>query len=845
MSATSVRWGLAARLARRELRGGLRGFWIFLGCLVLGVAAIATVNSLASGVQSSLRDDGRAILGGDVSLRLVFIQADEAQRATLESLGDVSEIVEARAMARTIDGEDSSLVELKAVDDVYPLYGEMDLAPPLPIDEALGQIDGVWGAVADETILTRHDLSVGDRLRIGEIEIDVRAVIEEEPDRAAAGAFVLGPRLMVSRGAIEAAGLLQPGSLVYWNYRLRLPQDLPAEDAIAAIRAAHPEAGWSITDFSDAAPQLQTMIDRLALFLTLVGLTALLVGGVGIGNAVKAFVDTRIATIATLKCLGAEGRLIFRIYFIQILILAGLGIIIGLIVGAVVPVLVGDLVSELLPISVSIGIYPSALLLAAGFGVLTTLAFSIWPIAKARDIPAASLFRNLIVPTTGWPRLPYVLATVVTTVALAALAIGTADRPDFAAWFVAGAVVVVLAFRLVAIAIVAIVRVLPRSRRMGVRLATSNLTRAGAPTANLVLSLGLGLTVLVAISLIEGNMSRQVQDQIPDQAPSFFFVDIQPDQREPFEAAAYEQGASQVVEVPSLRGRIVAANGVPAAEALQDPEESWLIEGDRGVSYATEPSDRYTIIDGEWWAPDYAGPPLISVYRDIANAFGLGVGDTLTINVLGRDIEAEVANVRDIDWSTINVNFTMVLSPEPLVNAPHTLIATVRIPPDQETGLQRAIGEAFPNVTAVRVADALDTVNEVLLQIGTAVRAVAAVTLIAGTLVLGGAIAAGHRRRVYDAVVLKVLGATRGNVIRAFLVEYGLLGLVAALIATAVGTIAAWAVLTEVMNVDEWIFLPLSLTATALIALGITLALGLAGTWLALRRKAAPLLRNE
>jgi len=838
-------WGLAARLARRELRGGLSGFWIFLGCLVLGVAAIATVNSLASGVQSSLREDGQAILGGDLSLRLVFLPADEDQQATMASLGDVSEIIETRAMARTVDGDDSSLVELKAVDNAYPLYGTMALTPSMPLDDALAQQDGVWGAVIDDTILTRLNLGVGDRLRLGEIEIDIRATIDDEPDRASAGAFVLGPRLMVARAAVEDAGLLQPGSLAYWNYRLRLPPDADVSAAIAELRTTHPEAGWSITDFGDAAPQLQTMIDRLALFLTLVGLTALLVGGVGVGNAVRAFVETRIATIATLKCLGAEGRLIFDIYLIQVLVLAGVGILLGVIIGAAAPVLVGDLVSELLPISVRIGVYPSALALAACFGLLTTLVFSLWPLAKAREIPAASLFRNLIAPSTGWPRLSYVVASIIATVALAALAIATADRPDFAAWFVAGAIFAVLAFRLVAWVIVRIVRALPRPRRMGVRLATSNLTRPGAPTANLVLSLGLGLTVLVAIALIEGNMSRQVQDQIPEQAPSFFFIDVQPDQRAPFETLARESGSTQVVEVPALRGRIVAANGVPAAEALLDPEQSWLIEGDRGVSYATAPSDRYTITEGEWWPADYAGPPLISIYQNIARGFGIGVGDILTVNVLGRDIEAEIANVRDIDWSTINVNFTMVFSPEPLINAPHTLIATVRIPPEQEAALQQAVGQAFPNITAVRVADALDTVNDVLMQIGTAVRAVAAVTLVAGTLVLGGAIAAGHRRRVYDAVVLKVLGATRGNIIRAFLIEYGLLGLVAAAIASLIGTIAAWAVLTGVMRVEEWVFLPVALTATALISLGITLILGLAGTWLALRRKAAPLLRNE
>jgi len=360
-----------------------------------------------------------------------------------------------------------------------------------------------------------------------------------------------------------------------------------------------------------------------------------------------------------------------------------------------------------------------------------------------------------------------------------------------------------------------------------------------------VLSLGLGLTVLVAIALIEGNMARQVEEELPDDAPAFFFVDIQPDQIAPFrELIASIDGTSDLQEVPSLRGRIVAVNGVPAEQALVDSESSWLLRGDRGVTYRARPRPSDTVVDGQWWPEDYAGPPLLSIYQDIATAFGIGIGDEMTVNVLGRNITADIANIREIDWSTLSINFTIVFSPAPLNAAPHTLIGTVQATEAAEGTVQRRVTEAFANVTAVRVRDALDAVNAILGRIATAVRGTAGITLIAGTLVLAGAIAAGHRRRVYDSVVLKVLGATRGDVLRAFSIEYGLLGLLTAAIAAAVGTLTAWAVLTFVMEID-WVFLPGAVAATALLCTAITLAFGFVGTWRALGQKAAPLLRNE
>ncbi|ACJ00452.1 ABC transporter permease [Rhodospirillum centenum] len=843
---------LALTIARRELRGGLTGFRIFLACLTLGVGAIATVQSVSGGILDALRSDGRAILGGDVALRLLYREATPDQRAWLAERGTLLTSAEMRAMARDPqDAGRSALVELKSVGPAYPLYGTFEIADGALVQDrtdvqaALAERGGTWGALIEDTLAARLDLAPGDRVAVGEAVLEVRGLIAREPDRAGSGSFSLGPRLLVADGALAATDLVQPGSLITWSYLLRLP---PGSDPAAfrtSVEETFPAAGWRIRDFTDAAPQLARFIDRLTLFLTLVGLTALLVGGVGVGNAVRSYLESKTATIATLKCLGARGGLIFEAYLAQILALALLGTALGLLLGAVAPVLAGRALAGLLPITARIGVYPEALAVAAGFGLLTALAFSLWPLGRAREVPAAALFRDAVAPGGGRPR-PLVLALLLAAVAgLAGLAVGTADAKLFAAAFVAGSAATLGAFWAAGWLVTRVAARLGRPRRPVLRLALANIHRPGNPTGAVVLSLGLGLTVLVAIALIEGNFRRAVLETMPEGAPAFFFVDIQPDQLDDFSRTVLAvPGTADLNRVPQLRGRISTVNGRPAEEAVVNREHAWVLNGDRGVTYRAEAPADDKVLAGGWWPADYRGPAKLAVYKDIADAFGIGPGDRMAINILGRDIEAEVAVVRDLDFRSMGINFTLVFSPGVLEAAPHTWLATVRAEPDSELAVQRAVTERYSNITAVRVRDALETVGSILTNIGMAVRVTAAVTLLAGTLVLAGAIAAGHRRRVYDAVVLKVLGATRGTVLRAFLLEYGLLGLITAAVASLLGSLVAWAVLTRVMEL-EFVLLPSAVATTALLCTGITLGLGFIGTWRALGQPAAPLLRNE
>ena len=836
-------WVLALRLARRELRGGIKGFRIFLACLTLGVFAIAAVGAISASVVAGLERDARVILGGDVTMRRLYRPASAEQLDWLARRATLSRSVEMRAMARALDGARRTLVELKAVDDRYPLYGGLELAPALSHETLFGRHDGVPGAAVEQSLAVRLDLKLGDRIKVGDGTFELRAMIAREPDRGIGG-LDFGPRVMIALDALSDTGLIQPGSLVEYHYRMRLPPGVAAAGFIEALRRETADDGWRIRSFRQATPGIDRFVQRISMFLTLVGLTALLVGGVGVGNAVRSYLDSKTATVATLKSLGAPGALVFRVYLLLVLALAAVGIAIGLALGALAPPVAERALGGLLPVPIALGFYPRPLIGAGLFGVLTALVFSLWPLARAREVQAASLFRDVVAPVRRLPRPGYLVAIAAGIAALGALAVWSAPDRVLAAWFVVGAAASFLAFRLLALGLMRLARALGRPRNPRLRLALGNLHRPGAPTSSVVLSLGLGLTVLVIVALIEGNLSRQVEERLPARAPSFFFIDIQPDQLAGFEQLVTRfPGVSSTKVVPMVRGRITRINDVPVEHAKVAPESRWALDSDRGLTFSATPPEGARIVTGAWWPADYAGPPLVSFDAGLAAGFGITVGDTLTVNLLGREVTARIANLREIDWSSLGLNFAMVFAPGFLEAAPHTDLAVVYAEPDAEEPLLRAVTDRFTNVSAIRVKDALAAIDAILQAIAVAARVTASITLVAGTLVLAGAMVAGHHRRVYDAVVLKVLGATRRDLVGAFLLEYGLLGLATALIAGAIGTLGGWLVVTRVMHA-EWVFLPWTLVAVAVLCGAITIVFGLVGTWRALGQKAAPLLRN-
>ncbi len=851
-------WSLALRFARRELRGGFAGFRLMMACLALGVAAIAGIGSFSATIGESLQNDARALLGGDVELRLTHQKATPEQRAYLDAQGPVSAIATMRAMAATIssatigEAPGRQLVELKAVDNAYPLYGEAWLDPILPLDQALAPEmrngETVYGAVAQPDLFTLLKIKPGTVVQVGEAKFVLRAALLREPD-AAGDIFKLGPSLLTSEAALTASQLEQPGSLIRYEYRVALPLGTNLAAWSERTTQAFPDAAWRIRTLDEGAPGIGQQLDRLNLFFTLIGLTALLVGGIGVANAVKSYLDGKTATIATFKCLGAPAALIFRVYLLQIMVMALGGIVLGLLVGAVLPAAGLNAVRDGLSLDVHFGLHAAPLLLAGAYGILTALAFALWPLARAREVPAAHLFRDLVSPDRVWPRPRLIAATVVAGLALAALAYISATERSFALWFILGAIATIVVFRGFAVVVTRASRALGhRMHGASIRVpllnfALTNLHRPGSPAGIILLSFGIGLTVFVTLMQIEGNLNAQINERLPKEAPSYFFVDIQPPQVPEFERILSETpGVTGHQRMPSLRARIVAIKGVEVDENNVAPEARWAVRSDRGLTYSATPPDGSKIVAGRWWAPDYQGPPIISFDARVAQGMGIGVGDSLTFDILGRRITATIANLREINYQTLGLNFAIIFAPGVLEAAPQTHLSTVSTVPGAENALREAVLSRFPNVTAINVKDALETASDAFNKIADAARALASLALIAGVLVLAGAIAAGRRARIYDAVVLKVLGATRKNLLGAYIIEYATIGLSASVIAGALGTFAGWRIVTKIMRAD-WVFLPGTLAGTAVVCTLAVMAFGFVGTWRALGQKASPILR--
>jgi putative ABC transport system permease protein len=840
---------LSLRYALRELRGGLRGFYVFIACIALGVMAIAGVGSVAASLGEGLAREGRNLLGGDVAFVLFQREAQPQEVAFLRSRGELSVIATLRAMARASDGR-LALVEMKAVDGSYPSLGELTLDPKLPFGNILEQHDGVFGAAADPTLLARLDLKIGDKVSVGDATFQIRSAVEAEPDKLGVGVG-FGPRFLVSELALRATGLLQPGSLVRWNYRLKLPPNAADDRAMAALiddaRKAAPEAGWEVRNRANASPGLERTINRFTQFLTLVGLAALLVGGVGVANAVKSHIDRKVEVIAAFKALGATGRDVFAIYLTQVVLLAGVGSVIGLAAGASLPFVIVGLFGKLLPLPVVPAVHPDELALSFVYGLLTALAFGLWPLGRVHDVPVAALFRESVVAEWHRPRWRYLALMTVVIALLIAVVIGLAYDKRVAAVFVASSAAVFAVLRGVAGAVMAGARRLPRTRSTMLRLAISNIHRPGALTPSVVLSLGLGLAVLVVITQIDGNLRRQFLAALPEHAPSFYFIDIPSSEADRFAAFLVKtEPQSTVEDVPMLRGRIVAARGVRAEELHPSTDAEWVLQSDRGLTYTGEVPKGSKVVEGEWWGANYGGPPLVSIEKKIADGLHLKLGDEIVVNVLGRDIPAKIGNMRNIDWQGLGINFVLVFSPNAFMGAPHTHIATLTEPhpsAEEDARIIKTVADSYPMVTSVRVREVMQTIGSVVTNLTLAIRGASAVTLISAILVLGGALAAGHRHRVYDAVILKTLGATRARLLGAYALEYLLIGLATAVFGVIAGSVAAYFIVTRLMTLS-FVWDAGSAVAVVASALIVTVGLGLAGTLLALNQKPATVLRN-
>ncbi len=822
---------VAWTIARRELRGGLRGFWVFLACLALGVGAIAAVGSVRGAIEDGLAREGATLLGGDAELRFVYRFATEDERDLIEAAAtDVSEVVDFRSMAVVGKGESSerSVTQVKGVDNAYPLVGTVGLEPAIALEDALAERDGLPGAVMEPILAQRLDLAIGDTFRLGVQEFRLNAHLTREPDGLGAN-FGFGPRTMVRTEALANAELLGPGTLYEVNYRMLLP-GANLDAARAQVAQAFEGAGARWRDSRNAAPQIRNVIERVSSFLVLVGIAGLAVGGVGVSAAVRTYLDSKSRVIATLKTIGADNRSIFAVYFLQIGVLTALGLVLGLAIGAVVPFAVAPLVADQVPVDLVVGLQPRALVEAAIYGAMTALIFTLWPLARTEEVRAAAIFRGMGEVKARWPRWPYLVTTLGLVGLLVLLTAWFAAVPQLAYATAAGVIGALAVLTGAALLVRLLARRLARARalrgRTALRMAMGAIGNPREGATAVILSLGLGLTVLAAVGQVDSNLQRAISLDLPDRAPSYFFLDIQNDQLEGFlDRLDRDDDVDRVETAPMLRGVVTALNGIPAEEHPQSGH--WVLRGDRGVTYSATKPEGTTLIEGEWWPEDYSGPPLVSFGAEQAGELGLGVGDSVTVNILGRDITAEIANLREVDFSTGGIGFVMALSPEPLRAAPHTHIATVYALEAAEGAILRDLSNAYPNITAIRVREAAERVTEALSTMATATRYAALATLLTGFVVLIGAAAAGERARVFEAAVMKTLGAPRERILASFALRAALMGAAAGLVALGAAALAAWGVMRFVME-SSYQFEPVSAIGIVLGGIIATLLAGLA-----------------
>nr|WP_253200993.1 FtsX-like permease family protein [Sphingomonas quercus] len=826
------------RLGLRDLRGGIGGLRLLAICLLLGVAALAGVGSLSAAILSGLAAAGQGIVGGDIEMRVSQRRAAPDELAAFARTGLVSETIRMRAMASRLDGAETALVELKGVDARYPLYGSFRLAPG-----ALRARPGPGEVAVAPALADRLRLRIGDSVRIGDARLRLIGFVAEEPDRLGEG-FTLGPVAIAGMDTLHQTGLVMPGSLYQARYRIKLPPAIADAHATAeALERRFPLGGWETRDRTNAAPSLRRFITRLGQFLSLVGLAALAVAGIGVGNGVSSWLDGKRRGIAVLKALGADSRTIFLAYLAQIGIVAAIGVAAGLVIGALVPPAVGALAGDALPVRPGFALHPLPMVVAAAYGLLVALLFSLAPLARARAVTAASLFRGGVEPMAA-PGGRVRLLQGGLALAIAALAILGADDRMIAAGFIAGVAGLLALLAGIGVAVRRIAAALPRPRRPLARLAIANLHRPGAPTGQLVVALGLGLTLFATLAVIETSLGASLTGAIPARAPSFFVLDLPKDDAARFrELVAARAPRAEVRTVPMLRGAVVEIGGRRVEEMKDIPSDAWMLRGDRGLTYAASLPAGSRVVEGKWWPGDYRGPPLVSIDVQAARALGLKIGDSLTVSVLGVEIPAHIASFREIEWDTMGFNFAILFAPGVLEAAPHTVSATIAVAPSEEPAISRAVTADFPSASLIRVKDVIGQVATVLGQMGLAIRAAGSVAVLAGIAVLVGAVAASRRQRVYDAVLLKLLGATRAQVLAAQALEFALLALALAILALVFGAAGGWYVVTRVLELEwapDW---RVVLATLALGGVG-TLVIGLLATLPALNARPARALRD-
>ncbi len=886
------------RMAWRETRAAWRHFLFFFACIALGVGALVGVGLFATGVEQTITREARSLLGGDLEIRLSRTLSEHG-RSVLSSLATrgvvgthASELIAMAADQKGESGRNTQIVELKAVEPNYPLYGELVLDPPGDPNDRLN-LDGracesrgrvapgeCFGALVQESLLIRMGVTAGARLKIGQTTFVITGLIRKEPDRVA-NAFSLGPRVLISREGLAATELLKPGSRVRERYLLRLPDGMPVEPVMGELRGRLAGESARVSTYRNAQPRLKRFLDQLARYLGLIGLTTLFVGGIGVATTVQAFIREKLYTIAILKTLGADSRTVVQTYLIQAVLLGLIGTVAGAVIGLVLQgvlpsVMEGLFAADLLANVQTSSIFsvPALLTIAKGLalGLLTTLLFTLWPLLTVREIRPALIFRREVTPTLSshstkpggrpfcWRRMlglddPLLAVTAIGMGAcLAGLSVWQARSWSIGLLFIGALALAILLLWVCALLLVRGLRLLPGIRSLAIRQGVRNLLRPGSHASSIMVSIGVGVTVILAISIMERSLLQFIGETRPTDAPTFFFIDIQPDQKDDFVQLVRRQTGGTLPDVtPLVRSRLHALDGqsvvldedITRVRDRQGGGKRWFFTREYVLTFLADLPRDNVVVKGRWWnASDYRERPLVSVEEEAARNLGLDLGSTVEFEIQGATVAAEVGSIRRVDWGRLSTNFFMILSPGVLDGAPFTYVATIRVPPEKEVALQQSVVAAFPNVTAINVSEVLESFARILDRLSLAIRSIAVFCILAGVLVMAAALAATKYRRLYESVVLKALGATRGLIARSFAVEYAMVGGVAGSIGVLLACGLSWMVVYFFLDVP-WSFQPGVLLAGLGVTVLLALTVGFLSTFRILGQPPLSVLRHE
>jgi putative ABC transport system permease protein len=848
----------------RESRGSRARLAFFVACLSVGVAAVVAVAGMSASLDEGIRVEARQLLAADLAIesRRAVPPDLDFKKAGLEG-AQRTDLRETVTVALSGATGRSQLVELKVVDGDYPFYGKLDLHPRRPLRELIGPDTVVVGS---ELLSTLH-LKMGDVLRVGGAPFRIAGVVLSEPDRVSVS-FTFGPRVFLAPAGLARTQLEGRGSRISYRALIKLPPGFPAESIAAAkdhLQSILPDNSfYRIETYKEAQPALRRSIDRVDRFLGLVALLSLFVGGIGVAQSVRAWLAGRLDAIAVLKCLGMRPREIFPLYLGQTALLGLAGSLAGIVLGSAIQLALPSLFPDLIPAELIRPWQPTALLRGLALGIGVAILFSLPSLSSVLRVPPVRVLRRDAEPL---PRHRWATAATLLTLGGGIWGMATLQSRSFdlGSRFTGGVVLVTAALSGAALLISWLVRRMPRESlpgRVWMRHGLAAIARPGAGTVSAIVALGLGVLVVLGMSLVERRLSTQLATAIPPDAPSGFLIDIQPDQWPGVESILKKQGATRIDSVPVIMARISAIDGKPVEDLAEkgrrreqaEEEEDrggprnregarrWALTREQRLTYLEKlPADNQ-IVEGKLWSdPNRAE---VSVEQDFAENLGLELGSVVRFDVQGVPVEVTVTSLRTVDWQSFGINFFLVVEPGVLEKAPQLRLAAARLPKGSEQRLQDALAAAYPNVTLLRVREILEKVAGVLARIGVGIRFLGGFTVVAGIAILGGAVSAGSARRGREVALLKTLGMTRKGVAGAFAVEYALIGLVAGLIGTVGAAVLSYAVVTRGFELS-WELQPLPMAVALAASTVLAVLAGLGASVRALERRPIEVLRAE